>query len=481
MMELLTLLLLTLAQFATGFGLLARFRIQLKADMHLALSVMLGVAAFSIVPFLLQLFFVPLTALNIFLALAVTCLLLNVRPKTRARQFRQIVNEAKSDITLYEIPFLLVITFIVFLSVWRCFYLPPTSRDFTSGAEVIAEYTVREKTMINSVFSLHLETMNNHFKSPYLVSLQVIYKYAGLPFGQIWLSNIFVCFIVFLYHALGLTLHRAIAGLLIVCFLAIPEMYAYTYMVLYDYSNAVFFFLSVYFMVEFFKTRQANQLAFAGFLMAIATYIRSETLALGAMLSLAILWHLVRNRDSFFKSTLAAVRFLFPAVLAYLIMVNIYINYYLPVHYNIEGLVNNNPLNLQPLVSRFMDINTELLLSLQGIKYYGYIVFLFLLMLLADIFYARKLELPARNWAYAVLVVYIGLALLGFLLPLMDLDNSTKRGMFKIFPLMLLYLGNSRLLKELSTKITNWEMRGRAVVKPQPVKVQQAKKQERRS
>ena len=445
---------LTLLQFATGFGVLGKFRIQLKPAMHISLSVLLGVAVFSLAPFLLQLLFVPLTADNVFLALAVTCLLLNVRSASRIRLLGQTMKDAKFRVTLYDIPFIIVIGFIMFVSVWRCFYFPPTSRDLTSGAEVIAEYAVREKTMINSVFSLHLETMNNHFKSPFIISLQVIYKYAGFPFGQIWLGAVFISFIVFLYHALALTLHRLLAGMLMVCFLAIPEMYAYTFMVLYDYSNAVFFFLSVYFMIEFFKVDKKYYIAFAGFLMAIATYIRSETLVLAGMLAPAIAWHCIRNRDKFFKPVLALLRFLLPALLMYFVMVNIYIDHYLPVKYDIGGLVNHDLFNLRPLWERFIDINTELLFSAQGVLYYGYFIFIFLAILLADVL---KLDGNGKNWAYAVLVVYVGLAVLGFLLPLLDLDNSTKRGLFKIFPLMLLYLGNSTLLQNLSAKINNWE------------------------
>lgn len=460
MSQIIMAIVLTLLQFATGFGVLGKFRIQLKPTMHLSLSILLGVAVFSIVPFVMQLLFVPLTADNIFLALSVTCLLLNVRSRVRISQLGQILKEAKFRITLYDIPFLIVIAFIVFASVWRCFYLPPTSRDLTSGPEVIAEYAVREKSMINSVFSLHLETMSNHFKSPFIVSLQVIYKYAGFPFGQIWLSNVFICFIIFLYHALGLTLHRLLAGVLMVCFLAIPEMYAYTFMVLYDYSNAVFFFLAVYFLIEFFKLNKKNYLAFAGFLIAIATYIRSETLVLVCMLSLAIIWHYTRNHDKFLKLVVATLRFLLPAMLVYFVMANIYIDNYLPIRFSKAGMVNDDLLNLSPLLRRFMDISTELLFSKQGIKYYGYFVFIFLLTLLTDVFYFKKMDAAGKNWAGAVLVVYLGLAVLGYLLPVMDLGNTTKRGLFKIFPLMLLYLANSTALKQLSQKIKNWELAG---------------------
>lgn len=457
MSNILMIILLTLMQFIMGFGLLSKFRIQLKPGMHLSLAVLMGVAIFSVIPFLLQLFFVPLTGLNVFLSLAITCLLLNVNQRKRLRQLKEIFRESRFSLKIYEVPLLLVICCIVLISVWRCFYLPPTSRDLTSGAEVIAEYAVREKTMVNSVFLLHLETLNNHFKSPYIISLQVIYKYAGFPFGQIWLSNVFVCFIIFLYHALSLTLHRLLAGLLLVCFLAIPEMYAYTFMVLYDYSNAVFFFMAAFFLIKFFRTNDKHHVVFAGLLMAVATYTRSETLVLAGLLSLSIVWHYIRTRGRWHKMIVAGAWFLLPSMLAYLVMVTIYINNYLPVQYDVGGLVNANMLNLAPLVNRFIDINTTFLFSLEGTRFFGYFFFIFLLVLAADLFYKKGLDPVGRRWIYPILVIYFGLALLGFLLPLLDLDNSTKRGLFKIFPLMLLYLGNSSTLKHLSAKIKSWE------------------------
>lgn len=76
-----------------------------------------------------------------------------------------------------------------------------------------------------------------------------------------------------------------------------------------------------------------------------------------------------------------------------------------------------------------------------------------------DLLLIRKLNRQAVNWLFAILVVYLGLPLLGYLLPLLDLHNSTKRGFLKIFPLMVLYMGNTQLLIKLSEKIYKWERR----------------------
>jgi hypothetical protein len=464
-------LLLTIIQFIAGFGILNLFKIDLKPGMFISLAILLGVAVFSVMPFLLQLAFIPLTSVNIFVSIIVACVLLNLKFKSGIARLQELKANIRFRIKIYELPYVALIVFIVFVSAWRCFYYPPLPRDLTSGAEVIAEYAIREKTMINSVFSVNLETTNNVFKPPYITCLQIIYKYAGFEFGQIWLSTIFACFLIFLYHALTFTIHRVFAGLLMIFFLAIPEMFAYTIMVLFDYSNAVFFFLSVWFLYEFFRNEQRNYLAFAGLLMAIATYIRSETLILACLMVPAIVWHHWKNKTGIVKGLVSSAFFVVPSVLAYVISITIFINRYLPVQYNIGELVNSNLGNLEPFFARlnqmtfnliFDELNDDIEVK-KGIGYYGYFFYFFLALLLFEIVfnlkYKNKISGTARNWLYAVLVIYFGFPLLGYLLPLLDLDNSTKRGLFKIFPLMLLYMANNSLLVAWSQKITKWEMK----------------------
>src|SRR5947209_4789835 len=139
MSGLLTILLLSLLQLLAGFGLVSLFRPNLTAGILIPVSLLAGIAIFSFVPFLLQLLFIPLTSFSIFLSLILVTLILNLKLRTVKTQWL-IIGSAKMRICLYELPLLLVIGLIVFLSVWRCFYFPPTPRDLTSGAELIADY-----------------------------------------------------------------------------------------------------------------------------------------------------------------------------------------------------------------------------------------------------------------------------------------------------------------------------------------------------
>jgi hypothetical protein len=448
---------LIILQFITGFGILNLFRIDLKPLMFISLAVLLGVANFSIIPFLLQLFFIPLTSLNVFLGVVISAILFNLKPRNGLQRFRNSFRSHPFRIRIYELFSIGLIALIVFVSVWRCFYFPPTPRDFTSGAEVIAEYATREKTMINSVFTVNLESTNNPFKSPSLISLQIIYKYAGFPFGQVWLCGVFVFFIIFLYQALSASVHKLITGILIIMFLAIPEMYAYTFMVLFDYTNAVFFFLSLYFLFEFFRSSKNNVLLFAGLLMGISVYFRSETLILAGLVTLLLCWHHIKKWDSGTRLIISNMYFLLPSVLFYLVSVTIYLNFYLPVKYEVGDLINKNLFDITALWDRFYQMNERLIFSEQGVGYYGYFIFIFLLFLIVEIVFMDRWRKEPKTWLYGVMVIYFGYPFLGYLLPLLDIDHSTKRGLFKMFPLMLMHMGNSGLLKVLSEKITNWE------------------------
>jgi hypothetical protein len=456
-MNLVSFLVLIIVQFITGFGILNLFRIDLKPLMFISLAVLLGVANFSFIPFLLQLFYIPLTSVNIFVALAISAVLFNYKLVDGIKRFKNSYANQRYRFDIYEILTVALISLIVLVSVWRCFYFPPTPRDFTSGAEVIAEYATREKTMINSVFTVNLESTNNPFKSPSLISLQIIYKYAGFPFGQVWLCGLFIFFIIFLYQALSLHIHKIIAGILVIMFLAIPEMYAYTFMALYDYPNAVFFFFSLYFLFEFFRSAKKNVLVFAGLLMGIAVYFRSETLILAGLIALLLCWHHIKKWDSGTRLVISNLYFLLPSVLFYLVSVTVYLNFYLPVKYEVDDLINKNLLDLTALWDRFYQMNQRLIFSEQGIEYYGYFIFIFLLFLIVEIVFMNGWRKEPKTWLYGVMVIYFGYPLLGYLLPLLDIDHSTKRGLFKMFPLMLMHMGNSGLMRELSEKIRKWE------------------------
>jgi len=472
-MPFLAFLLLAILFLLSGYGLLQLFGLQLKTAYTLTISLLLGVALASFLPFALQLCFIPLTGLTVFGSLVLAAILLNIPTALAIRKkgfpaFRNQVFQGRLQPSPYEMPFWIIIGFLVFVSVWRCYYLPPTSRDALSGPEAIAEFAFREHTMINSFFNIDLWSTNNQFKSPYLTSLQLTFKLAGFPFGQIWLSIVFVSFTIFLYNALKETLHPLLVGTLLLVFFLTPEMYAYTFMVLYDYSNMVYLFLGIYFLFKYFSEPQPRgYFYFGGLLIGIATYIRSETLALALLFLPPILLMQRRTKLPLKKILLADVLFFLPAVVGYTLPNEVYNKHYLPVHFDVGGLVNHHLTNLTPLFQRYSDIVTRLLTGTFAIHLWGYIFYLTATLFVAEALILRRFNQNARNWLYAFVVLYLGIGALGWLLPLFDLTDTTKRALFKILPVALLYLANNELLIRFSRSITSWENApGRAPVAP---------------
>ncbi len=187
--------------------------------------------------------------------------------------------------------------------------------------------------------------------------------------------------------------------------------------------------------ISFFQNQQRNYLAFAGLIMAIATYIRSETLILACLMVPAIVWYHWKNKTGIVKGLISSAFYVGPSVVAYIISISIYINRYLPAKYNIGGLVNKNLGDLSPFFTRFSDINSKLIFRRQlGVGFTMAILSTSLFCCCCwKYVIKRKLSNTTRNWLYAVLVIYIGFPLMGYLLPLLDLNNSTKRVYLKYF------------------------------------------------
>ena len=381
----------------------------------------------------------------------------------------------------YEMPFYIIIGFLVFVSVWRCYYLPPTSRDALSGPEAIAEFAFREHTMINSFFKIDLWSTNNQFKSPYLISLQLTFKLAGFPFGQLWLSIVFVSFTVFLYNALKETIHPILVGILLLVFFLTPEMYAYTFMVLYDYSNMVYLFLGLWFLFKALRRPAAPEkyFYFSGLLIGIATYIRSETLALALLFLPPILLMQWRTKTPLKKLVTADILFFLPALLGYILPNEVYNKHYLPVHLEVGGLINHHLTNLTPLFQRYSDIFTRLLTGTFAIHLWGYIFYLTAVLFVGEVIFIRRFNRDARNWLYAIAALYLGIGGLGWLLPLFDLNDTTKRALFKMLPVALLYLANNALLIRLSQLITPLGKRPTVATRPAPKKNRPWQRRER--
>jgi len=82
----------------------------------------------------------------------------------------------------------------------------------------------------------------------------------------------------------------------------------------------------------------------------------------------------------------------------------------------------------------------QLIFSSEGITTYGFIVALFLIVILIDLVWLRKFEREAIMVLYGIIAIFFRYAVLGYLFPnVVDIANTTKRALFKAIALMVLY------------------------------------------
>lgn len=466
------LLFLLCMHFLCGRALLHIFDIRLKPVATFALSMINGIMVVSLLPFLLQLCYIPITTASTVISITACTIALNI---TQLKKYKRpdigSIAAGVRSIPLYEWLFIIVFIILMIPSAWRCFIYPPNARDILSGAEAVAEFTVREHSMINSVFKVDLTSTNNHLKPPYITCLQIIYKQLVHPFGQVWLSVFCISFLTWMYTLVRAQLHGVIAGMLFLLFMTIPDVYAYTYMLLYDYSNMALFFAGVYFLLQYASTRQYKTFLFSSLLFGFATYIRSETLVFTGMLLPLVLYIFYKEQLGAARTALRTALFLLIPFLFYFIWMGVFVKYYMPVQFDVQSQLNHNLGDLSPIFTRLHEMNTEYLLGGNNIKIYGYFINVFIAVFIADaIFFRGTLK---KQWMllYAIAIVYIGLPILGYLIPWYDLSNTTKRGAFKLLPLMLLYMANSGVLLRLSAAIQNWEYNIQPEPTPETVQV----------
>jgi hypothetical protein len=482
-MTLLSFIFLLAAHYFAGRGLLSLFNMRLTTAKQITLSLITGVVIISLVPFVLELMHIPITYGSVLAGILVTVLLMSAKSLFALKRSSFVLPSLRiPSFRSYELPFMLLFALIMLASVWRAYYFPPTARDMLSGPEVIAEYAVKEHTMVNSVLGVNLETTNNHEKPPFVTGLQIIYKLSGFAFGQVWLAIIAVSFYIFLYHLLRERLHPLLACVLMLFFITIPEIYAYSYVMLFDYSNMVLFFLGGYFLFRHFDTTERKDIYFSAVLFGLATYIRLETLVLVGLLMPAYWLYALKTKVPLQRIVLPTITILAIPAIFYFLWINVFLKYYMPGNFTVGTQINTNFSDLKPLVIRFMEMNRQLIFGKYSQPLWGYFITMFIVVVLADLIFIRKVSRENRNFLYAIAVVYFGLPLLGYLIPLVDLLNTTKRGLFKMFPFMLIVLANSGLLQKASSALTSWENKlpepvARPVVnRPAPRKVKAAKR-----
>ncbi len=454
LVQLLNLSVISILQFFSGWAIIHLFKLELKGIVKVALAVLIGVFVSSCVPLLLEFLSLTISLANVYLFFVCITIGLNIKNRGNIPQIKELFRIKQYSIRLYEWAFILPILFLLLLSAWKCYYTPPTPRDIIVGAELLAKHAVKEGTIISSVFTDNIPISSaNLFKPPYPLGLQIVYKLAGFEFGKLWLIKNVFFFTVFLYQVLKEKLHPILVGAFILLFTAIPEMYAYTYLILYDYSNAIFFAIGAYFAQQYFEKRELRLFIFSALMMGFATFIRPETLYFIGLGSLFLfILELRHNRlQAFIKCFYyLAIPFFFYAIWSF-----VFVKFYMPVSYDFGSRVNPDIYALDNIYRLFKTLNKTLIWGKSTYPFYGHFIEIFLISTILNLILFRS----KSGWQLLVwiLIIYVGYIILSHILPLVNITTSIKRGFFKLFPIMLMYFSYNKLFLRLSEKISRWE------------------------
>lgn len=450
------LLFLIITQFIAGRGILALLKIKLNPVQTFAVSMLSGVLTFSLIPMIIQLFYVPITKTNVFISLCVTSAVLGLVP-IKNYDFKALKpgNIKFSMPYLYELLFMGLLVALIIPSAWRCFYFPVNARDVLSGPEALAEYAIKEHSISNSVFSVNLlESVPNLLKPPFVTDLQIIYKLFVHPFGSTWLIIVVISFLTFLYSILRERVHPVLTGFLMLFFMSIPEVYGYTYIVLWDYSNMIFFFLGIYFIYRYYDTKQFNIFLFCCLMFGFSTFIRLETIVFIGLIVPLMAFIMWKEKKTIPQIILNAALITGIPFMFYVVWVEIFVKYYLPLDLHVGTQIDFTPLtSYSEWIGR---INAELVFGGLNIGLYGIFIYTFLAVLLIDAIFFRTFNKQAKFMLYCIGIIYFGLPILAYITPWFNITTA-KRGLFKMFPSMILYMANSAMVMRLSQAIKKFE------------------------
>lgn len=356
-------------------------------------------------------------------------------------------------LALSEIPIVLLILLLLAESVWKCIFAPGLTRDAIVGMDLVAKIAVEEKTIASSVFTgpeLAGKLSNQPFYAPFVMLMQLLFRLAGEPLGKVWPAALFVSFVVFIHGWLRERLHPLLAGFFVLCFVATPIVHSYSYFVVTDLANAIFFGMAVLFLHRYLESRSAPEsgfrdLATAAVFMTAVTWSRSEAVFLIPYGAFLLLWGRLPWRRRLRDAALFAV----PPAAAFLLWHGLYFSLYLgtrPTNQFIPGLMNPG---------EFLDLSRQFLGLLGDPSLYGSMFYLFLLVLAADLVRTRRLPRPALLGWFPFLFLLFLLVVHHF--PAASVDLTVKRGFMKLFPLILVVLGTSPALAALSKRLSAWE------------------------
>lgn len=441
-----------LLQWLTGLGLLATLRAALPRSITLPTGLLLGAYVHTLLVVALDLLGIRLTATAVTGTLGVAAVAAHAWwPRVRG-WYAALFAKPTLNVRMYDVAAYVIAAYLVFVAMWAAWYWPVTPFDAMAGIDLMARQSVADGTLNNSVLTdpaLVGRLSNQPFYAPFAMLQQVIYRLMGWPFGQLWMAVTAFCYYWVVWAMLRRALHPFLANVLAILLIMVPEVHGYTYLLQTDFLNAVYLMMGIIVLGIDVERKEARHGVLAALFFAAACWSRTETILLvGIGLAAA---YLPMYRALGLQGALRHAGGIAVASFASFALWHIVYFYgVFPVRPDSAAeLTGFDAARFGTVVeSTFTDV-------LFDVGLWGWTIPFFLIVLVVTLVKRRTLgDAWSLLWIIAILV---GLEIVGTLFVSAVVQQTLRRGMFKIIPLMYLFMARSPILDVVSARLRKWE------------------------
>lgn len=450
--EVLMLVLMLMMQWGIGLGTIGAIGYRVERSTLLPLSLLLGMFLHTVAMFLAQLAGVPLSMQTMLVSGTIVLVLPVVRWKTLRNTLEGLFALPRIRPTLYDVVIFGFVGYIGYMVVWASWYWPVTPFDAMAGIDLVARYAAKDGMIANQVFtdpSLQGQLSNQPFYAPFAMLMQVMMKLIGYPYTQIWVSIVAICFWWFVWSVLRRLVHPLFAGLLLVLFVLTPEMLGYSYILQTDFANAAFFTIGCVMLARSIDEEQLGGVVVSALAFAGACWSRTETPLLVVLVGAVALPKMLRVFGPA-KGLIGAVSVLAMSTFTFGLWNVVFFNSYLPVRPSTSEQIRGFDFE------RFTEVVASSWSSvIASTELWGWIVWLFLGVLVIDIIINRRISQPIILGC--IVAAVLGLFMVGTIFSAAIVEQTLRRGMFKVIPLMVIAIAGSGIVSSASSALFSWE------------------------
>ncbi len=439
-------------QFVAGLATLGALRLEMQRSMSVPVALLVGTFLHSLVFFGCELLHIPMSTQSMLFSAVVVAAVPHIWWKNVTTFYGRLLAKPTWTLTLYDVVTLGVIGYVTFIAVWASWYWPVTPFDAMAGIDFVAKQTVEEGTIVNRVFtdpSLAGHLSNQPFYAPFSMLLQVMYRLIGFAYGQVWVSIIAISLGWIVWTALRQLIHPFIADLLFVLYVLTPEMLGYTYIVQTDLINAAYYASAAIFLWQAIEKKQQPYLWLAMNLLCGACWSRSESILLVGFGLIGTITFIAKKWSWRFALTYCAIAGV-GCLVVFGLWHLLFFYHYLPVHPTTsEQIIGFD-------VQRFVHVVWSTLTTvIADTALWAATFVLFGVAFVVNLLMNRSVSpVLLLIWIGAT---FLGLWIVGTVFSAAIVEQTIRRGIFKVIPLIFVYVAGTELLQRASRRLTQWE------------------------